>query len=94
VKPIAVKKLKAPRAVILVLSKAQENHLRRLLGYVRCEIGQDPAEVVDTVRLIASKCGPISEEGKQRLVEHYQHSARIPKYVRAAVKSLETLVTA
>jgi hypothetical protein len=77
---------------INMLGESDVNHLRRLLGYVRCEIGQEPGEVVATVQMIASKVGPISDKGKQRLIEHYQHSARVPKYVRAAVNALEKVV--
>jgi hypothetical protein len=68
------------------------NHLRRLLGYVRCEIGQSPEEFMETMRKIAPVCGEPDEGGKQRLVESYQQSKRVPKYVRAAVKALEKIV--
>lgn len=81
-----------PSKPITMICQSDVNHLRRLLGYVRCEIGPEPEEVVDTVRMIAGKCGPISDEGKQRLVQHYQHSARVPKYVRDAIKALEKVV--
>jgi hypothetical protein len=85
-------RLKAPPKPINMLGESDVNHLRRLLGYVRCEIGQSPEEVIGTVQLIASKCGPIDTEGQQRLVQHYQQSARVPKYVRDAVKALEKVV--
>jgi hypothetical protein len=49
------------------LSKAEVNHLRRLIGYVRCEIMQSPDELVATVQSICPAIGEISDEGKQRL---------------------------
>src|SRR5690348_1691385 len=70
------------------LSKSDVNHLRRLLGWVRCEVGQSPEELVATVRHIASKID-IGEYGKQRMVEAHQQASRVPKYIRAALKALE-----
>lgn len=69
--------------------KSDINHLRRLLGYVRCEIGQSPDEVVSTVRQIVDKTGEPSAAGKARLVQSHQKAQDVPKYVRAAVKALE-----
>jgi len=78
------------------LTQAETNHLRRLLGWVRCEIGQTPDEIVQTVAGLADK-GAITADGlddtaKARLVEHHQRAAAVPKYIRAAVKSLERLL--
>lgn len=70
------------------LSQSDINHLRRLLGYVRCEIGQEPDEVINTVRGILPYVDP-DDEGKERLVKIYQKSVTVPKYVRAAIKALE-----
>lgn len=76
------------------LSKAQVNHLRRLLGWVRCSDGvwQSPEEMVDTLKKIAPYVGTPDDEAKQRLRVSYEKAASIPKYVRAAIKSLEPLV--
>jgi hypothetical protein len=78
------------------LTQAETNHLRRLLGWVRCEIGQTPDEIVQTVAGLADK-GAIMAEGlddaaKARLVEHHQRAAAVPRHVRAAVKALERLL--
>ena len=74
------------------LNKAQVNHLRRLLGYVRCEIGQSPEEMVDMMKDLLPRLGPVSEDGKERLVQSYQEAKRVPKYIRSAIKSLEPVV--
>lgn len=71
------------------LTDAEANHLRRLLGWVACEIGQSPDEMVDTVRKIEPAIDyDISDEAKTRLVQAHQKAANVPKYVRAAVKAL------
>jgi hypothetical protein len=70
------------------LKQSDINHLRRLLGYVRCEIGQSPDEMVATVRSILPAIGAPSEEGKQRLVESHQKAVKVPAYIRAAVRAL------
>lgn len=73
------------------LNKAQVNHLRRLLGWVRCEIPPSPEEVVSIVQDIGQKV-PISAYGKRRMVEWHQEASRLPKYIRAALKALEPVV--
>lgn len=77
-----------------ILTPAEINHLRRLLGWVRCEIGQAPDEMVPMVRGIVERLGDVSEEGKARLVEQYAEASNVPKYVRAAVKALEKTLPA
>lgn len=74
------------------LKQSDVNHLRRLLGYVRCEIWQSPEEMVDMMKNIGPKLGPVSDDGKARLVESYKKAANVPKYVRAAVKALEKAI--
>lgn len=71
------------------LSKAERNHLRRLLGYVRCEMGQTPEEMVETVRSIAPAISDVSPDGKERLEQAYRKSHDVPLYIRAAIKALE-----
>jgi NAD-specific glutamate dehydrogenase len=74
------------------LKRSEVNHLRRLLGWVACDIGPSPDEIVDTVRKIAPAISNPSEDGKQRLVEWHEESARIPKYVRDAIKALRKAI--
>ena len=73
------------------MNRSDLNHIRRLVAWVRCEIGQSPAELVATMRGIADELGhpPISDEARQRLVDSHDKAASVPKYVRAAVKALE-----
>ena len=74
------------------MNRTQVNHLRRLLAWIRCEIGQPPDELVETVRNIAEKLdGPIDPGAERRLVEAHDKSRSVPKYVREAIKSLESL---
>lgn len=74
------------------LDKAQVNHLRRLLGWMRCEVGQSPEEMVTMMKGLLPRLGPVSEDGKARLVESYHQAQRVPKYIRAALKALEPVV--
>lgn len=74
------------------MTPAQVNHLRRLLAWVRCEIGQSPDEVIETVRAIAPALDEIDDDGKQALVSMHDASRSVPKYVRAAVNSLSTMI--
>ena len=74
------------------LTTAELNHLRRLLGWVRCEIGQPPDEMLEMVKNVVVPLGPFRYAEKTRLVAAYTKSQSIPKYVRAAVKSLERAV--
>jgi hypothetical protein len=70
------------------LTDAEINHLRRLLGWVECEAGQAPDEMVEMVRKIAPAIHGVSDEGKARLVEAHQKASNVPKYVRSAIKAL------
>lgn len=70
------------------LSQAEINHLRRLVGWVDCEIGQSPEEMIETVKGIAPAIGDLSDEAKQRLVASHEKAASVPKYVRQAIKAL------
>lgn len=75
-----------------VLSEAHINHLRRLLGWVRCDIGQSPDEYVETVRYITDRIGVPDESGQQRVMQAYREAKAVPQYVRAAVKALERVI--
>ena len=74
------------------LTNAEINHLRRLLGWVACEVGQTPDELIATVRKIAPAIQDVSEEGKTRLVESHHKAASVPKYISAAIKSLSKAI--
>lgn len=75
------------------LNEAEINHPRKLLGWVACEVGQTPDELIETVRKIAPAIGPdVSEEGKARLVQAAQKADSVPKYVRAAIKALRKAI--
>lgn len=71
------------------LSTAQVNHLRRLLGWIRCEVGQQPEALVNTVRSILPALGePQSHEARHRLVLAHEAATKVPKYVWAGIKAL------
>lgn len=71
------------------LNKAEINHLRRLLGWVRCEIGASPEEMVKIVQGLRTIISDADEVGRARLIEAHRRAEAVPKYVRAAVKSLD-----
>lgn len=73
------------------MKRSDLNHLRRLVAWVQCEIGQSPDELVTTYRTVADKLGhpEISPEAKRRLVESHDKARQVPKYVREAVKALD-----
>jgi hypothetical protein len=79
------------RSSNLTLTEAHANHLRRLIGWVRCEVGQTPDELVQTVQSIAGKAPAldVGDEGKARLVQAHQAASNVPKYVRQAMKALD-----
>lgn len=74
------------------LKDSDVNHLRRLLGYVRCEIAQSPEEFKATLREIAPYCGQPDAAAQARLLATYHKAESVPHYVRAAVKALEKLL--
>ncbi|MDX3878156.1 hypothetical protein EUC41_31045 [Achromobacter denitrificans] len=78
------------------MKQSDLNHLRRLLGWIRCDIGQSPAELQQTMIDVAEGLGhpEISPEAKARMVETYRRAESIPLYVRAAVKALEKALAA
>jgi hypothetical protein len=69
---------------------AEVNHLRRMLGWLRCEMGQEPDEMVVMGNAIAAKIGPLAdpEGARLRLQAGYEHAASYPAYLRQAVKML------
>lgn len=76
------------------MKQSDLNHLRRLVAWVRCEIGQEPEDVVTTYREIAEQLNhpPITDAARQRMVADYERAHHAPKYVRAAVKALSKVV--
>jgi len=78
------------------MKQSDMNHLRRLLGWIRCEIEQPPAEQQRTMISIAEKLGEcgIDPDAKARLVEGYRRAEAVPVYVRDAVNALEKLLPA
>jgi len=74
------------------LTPAEINHLRRLIGWAACEVGQSPEEMVATVQRIAPAIHDTSEEGKARLVQAHQKASNVPKYVWAAIKALRKAI--
>ena len=78
------------------MKQSDLNHLRRLLGWIRCDIGQAPGEMVQTMIDVAGKLGnpEISPEAQGRLMESYRRAEAVPIYVRDAVKALEKVVAA
>ena len=74
------------------MTPAQRNHLRLLLGWVRCEIGQTPEEFKATLASIAPVLPDLSNDGQTRIVKHYDAAKSVPQYVRNAVKRLRPLV--
>jgi len=76
------------------LTQAEINHLRRLLGWVRCEIGQAPEDYVATLQDVTSMLGhpPLSDDRKDAIRDAHLASHAIPQYVRAAVTALEKLL--
>lgn len=73
------------------LKKSEVNHLRKLLGWVRCDIGQSPEEYLQTTKAVLENFqhDTLSEEAKNRLVEGHVKSSNVPQYVRDAIKALE-----
>lgn len=73
------------------MKQSDLKHLRRLVGWIRCEIGESPEEYVAGVQAIAEKLShpPIDDAARQRLVEGYDRRRAVPKYVREAVRALD-----
>lgn len=74
------------------LSKAEVNHLRLLLGWMRCAegINQSPEEQVALYRNLADHgIRPSADnETYERLKKSYDLSADVPKYIRHSLKML------
>ncbi|WOB11298.1 hypothetical protein [Piscinibacter gummiphilus] len=74
------------------LTPSQVNHLRRLLGWVRCEAGQEPEALVRTVKTVLPGLGEQpSAEAQKRLVVAHDAAMKVPRYVWAGIKALSRL---
>lgn len=74
------------------LTAAEINHLRRLLGWVSCEIGQSPEELKESLSKMVSVLGNPTQHAQDVMVDMHNKSASVPKYVRAAVKALRRTI--
>lgn len=75
------------------MTPVEKGHLRRLLGWLRCEVGQTPEEQRATMASIAHALdGYPGGEAQRRVMESYDRAASVPRYVRHAIKALEPLV--
>lgn len=72
------------------MKQSDLNHLRRVLAWLSCEMGQEPAAMVEMTAAIVAKIGPITDpEGARiRLQEGYDKAASYPVYLRQGVKML------
>lgn len=82
----------AAAPVLKPLTTAQANHLRRLIGWASCEVGQSPDEMVQGVRALAAQGLNTDEEGKARLLQAHQKASNVPKYIREAIKALRKML--
>ena len=73
------------------MKQSDLKHLRRMVAWIRCEIGESPEEYVAGLQTIADKLGhpPIDDAARQRLVQGHDRRRAVPKYVREAVKALD-----
>ena len=53
------------------MKRSDLNHLRRLVAWVSCEIGQSPDELVATMRNLAERGVTTDDAGKARMVQAY-----------------------
>jgi hypothetical protein len=80
----------AVRSKGVAISVAELNHIRRLVAWVDCEIGQAPEDLVLTVKRIGGVMDPgeLTDAAKARLVAAHQRASLVPRYVRDAVASV------
>ncbi|MHB0929112.1 MAG: hypothetical protein ACYC3W_09325 [Candidatus Nanopelagicales bacterium] len=74
------------------LKESDINHLRRLIGWVACEVGQTPEELIASLRNLESVIDSIDEEAKDRLILAHKKAESVPKYVRDAIKALSKVI--
>lgn len=73
------------------MKQSDINHLRRLVAWIKVEIGQTPEELEITMRDLANKLGhpELDDSAKERLVLAHDKARAVPKYIRDAVKALD-----
>ena len=74
------------------LNKANENHLRRLLGWLECELGVNSDQIIAIAQNMADKTsGDIELQSliKPELERAFNKSQNTPKYIRQAIKQLK-----
>lgn len=87
--PARIPDVVAPDEIGTWLSQSDANHLLRLVAWVRCEVGQSPEELVETIRRIAPHLEEPDDASKERLVTAHREAMAVPQYVRAAIKALD-----
>lgn len=68
-------------------SEAERNHLRRLLAWCECEVGQEPEQFLAIAPAIINE-GNL-ESSRDIVTEEYNRLKSKPVYVRSAIKSLK-----
>ena len=75
------------------LKESEINHLRRLIAYVKCDIGEDEQKTIQTYsNIIDSIQDDLSDDAKERIVDSIKKSASVPQYIRRAIKALDKVV--
>ena len=75
------------------IKQSDINHLRRLIAYVRCEIGEDVQQTIQLYTEIAKTVDAEPDEAaKQRIMESIKKAANVPQYIRRAITALEKVV--
>lgn len=73
------------------MTEAQKYHLRKLLAWLRCEMGPEGKELVSLYQDISDKLDnpSISKDAEVRLVDSYLKAESFPKYIRHSIKMLQ-----
>ena len=75
------------------IKQSDINHLRRLIGYVKCEIGEDEQQTIQRYTKISGIVDhELDDAARQRIVESVRKAASVPQYIRRAVTALEKVV--
>ena len=75
------------------IKQSDINHLRRLIAYVRCEIGEDEQKTIQRYTEIAGIVDTeLDEATKQRIMESIKKAANVPQYIRRAITALEKVI--
>ncbi len=75
------------------IKQSDINHLRRLIAYVRCVVGEDEQKTIQRYTEIAGIVDTEPDEAaKQRIMESIKKAASVPQYVRRAISALEKVV--